>query len=78
MAAVAGFKELRKLMRQYPGYSLEGKGTNAHLTMFGPEGNVVRLPDGRPLTLCSSPQDGTSRVKLLVKQLAALGITPTT
>lgn len=75
----AGCAAFRKLMRRYPGYRLVSSGsTNGHHHLVGPNGEAVRLPDGRRLTIISSPRDQDVAARELVRRLAGLGITPTT
>jgi hypothetical protein len=66
----AGSKVLRGIMRRLPpGYHLESTGTSKHV-LYGPDG-VVRLPDGRPLTLPNSPSAGGAEADIIAKLRAA-------
>jgi hypothetical protein len=53
----AGSKELRELVRRFrPGYSLRSAGSiNPKPYVIGPDGEPVRMEDGRPLRLPSTP-----------------------
>lgn len=74
----AGCAAFRKLMRRYPGYTLVSAGNGGgHMNMIDPSGEAVRLPDGRRLTIISSPRNQDIAARELVKLLAGLGITPT-
>lgn len=73
----AGCAEFRRLMKRYPGYTLESTGRGGHMFLYGSDGRAVRLPDGRRLTIISSPSNETAAAKELTRKLAALGITPT-
>lgn len=73
----AGCAEVRKLMKRYPGYSLLSSRKGGHLTMVDPKGKIVRLPDGRKLTVVSSPQNQSMEARALTRALASVGITPT-
>ena len=75
MSAVrAGSPALRKALRRFPGFTLQGNCGHAHL--IDPAGKPVRLEDGRKLTVISSPRDDDRAAKELVRRLQSLGFSP--
>lgn len=73
MAAKAGCTAFRKLMRRYPGFTLEPTG-NSHMCLVDPTGSLVRHSDGRKFTITSSPRNQDKAAKEIIRQLSALGI----
>lgn len=66
----AGFAELRRAMRrELRGYSLVSRGGSTHFRVVGPDGEELRQPDGRPLTVCSSPSSGHETVRKLIADI---------
>lgn len=73
--ARAGFPELRRAMRrELRGLQLVPYGGHPHFAIVGHDGELVRLRDGRVLTVPSSPQDGHAAVAKLVRDLRGLGV----
>lgn len=69
-ACKAGHPELRKLMRQLPGYELRGLG--GHAQLIGPNGQPVRRPNGQPFVMPSSPRH--SAIDGVKRELRKLGV----
>lgn len=77
MASVrAGCPALRKLLRRYPGFSLVSCGGGGHSNLIDPDGKLVRLRDGRKVTIISSPKNQDAAAQLLERRLRELGIRP--
>jgi hypothetical protein len=70
----AGHPELRKALRRFPDLKLVGRGVNAHATVCFRDGTPVRHPDGRRVTIPSSPRNGSLAAKTLIRILISLGI----
>lgn len=62
---------VRDLMRRLPGYDLRESGRTKHV-LIDPDGEIVRLDDGRPLTLPNSPSGDYSRE--MVAKLRKAGV----
>ena len=73
MAAKAGCTAFRKLMRRYPGFTLEPTGSS-HMVIIDPDGCPVRQANGRRFTITCSPRNPDKAAKEIVRQLRALGI----
>ena len=71
----AGCAAFRKLLRRYPGYSLVPAGRGGHMNLLAPSGEAVRLPDGRRLTVTSSPRNQQDAARELTRLLSSQGIT---
>jgi hypothetical protein len=73
----AGSPALRKALRRFPGLRLvSAGGTGGHAQIVTPEGKVLRFPDGRKLSVVSSPRDGDRAARELLRQLEGLGYKP--
>lgn len=69
----AGYPELRRAMRrELRGFSLVRVGRSTHFRVIGPDGEVLREEDGRPLTVCSSPNSGHDSVRKLIADVRRL------
>ena len=73
----AGCSEFRKLMKRYPGFTLVSTGPGGRMNLIAPNGKPVRLPDGRRLTIISSPRNQHAAAAMLARRLSSLGIAPT-
>ena len=65
-------KSIRIIQRFLPkGYSLEHRGRGKHITLIGPDGDVIRDPKtGMPVTFSNSPGgDWENKVKRDIKNI---------
>lgn len=80
MNATLPNKELAGLQRRFKaGYTVEPSGSG-HFVVLDPEGNKVMRPSGQPLTISSSPREGTRATKHAERELREAGVlreTPT-
>lgn len=71
----AGSPELRKVLQRFPGFTLvSAGGTGGHANMLDPSGRLVRLQDGRKLTVICSPRNDHDEARELMRRLKSLGI----
>lgn len=75
MAVKAGCTAFRKLMKLYPGFTLESCGMS-HMRLIDPDGNVVRKRSGMPFWFSNSPRNPDRAAKEIMRDLAELGIQP--
>lgn len=65
---------LNRVLRQLgSGYTLEGGG-NGHFRLVGPDGQVVRLPNGRPVMCSTSPRSAHNAAREFVRDLRRAGV----